>query len=110
MKLIVGFVLGLLCTVALAQTVDFQPGNNPVVNQARKGVAVTYSDTVNIAVTRGLYNGNATACDIAVLFNGDTTNTITLKNVPSGATLPYQIVRVKNSATTCSASTIIALY
>ena len=52
-----------------AQTGMFQPGANPISNQAWTIVAVTPGAT-NIPVTRALFNGNSTACNIAVTPNG----------------------------------------
>lgn len=106
MKIVVGFVLGLLCAAALAQTTTFKPGGNSVVNQGYAALAITPNDTVKFAVTRGIFNGNATACNIVAQLNGDST-THTFNNVQSGQILPIQAVLVTTSS---SCTNMIALY
>jgi len=78
----------------------------PVINQAAQGVAVTPSDTTVLSLTKALYNGGGTQCAIAVLFSGSST-TVTFSNVQPGEILPYQVVRVM-AATTCTG--VVALY
>lgn len=79
----------------------------PVYNQALNGVAVTNSDSTVITATRALFNGNSTACNIAVQFvNGS--GSVTLQNVAAGQLLPISVNKVFNSNTTCS--NIVALY
>ena len=110
MRIIIGLMLGFFCTSAFAQGSDFNTNQDTVVDQAYRGVTQTYNDTTKFKVTRGFYNGNATACDVGVIFNGAATTVITLKNVPSGATMPYQIIALRSSETTCSAGVIVLLY
>ena len=103
--LALGFAL--IVSIAWAQSQPFQPNNDPVVNQGYSSAAITPSDTVNIKVTRAIYNGNATACNIAMQLNGDTASVV-WSNVPSGAILPVQAVLVKSTLTTCG--TLVAIY
>ena len=91
---------------AWAQSHAFQAGENPVSNQAYDGIAVIASDTTVIPVTRALWNGNATACNIAVKSNAG--HTVTYANVPSGSYLLVQAIQVLSTGTTCSS--IVALY
>ena len=81
-----------------------------ILSQARSGVAVTPSDSTDLSPkpTRYLYNGNATACNIALRMIDDGANTITLVSVQPGSVLPLEVARVMSTNTTCS--TIIALY
>jgi hypothetical protein len=79
------------------------PSLNPVAS-ARKSVAVTPSDSTDIAsVVRGLYVG--TTGNVVVVNLDDTTCTFT--SVPSGTILPVQCKRVNSTSTT--ASSIVAL-
>ena len=72
---------------------------------ARKGAAVTPSDSADIQTTRGLYVG--AAGDIVVIFRNDTAS-VTLVAVAAGTTLPYAIKRVLSTGTT--AASLVALY
>lgn len=86
-------------TLALAQAGP--PGE--VINQARKALAITPSDTVDLTLgpTRGVYNGAAAACAIAVILADDTA-AVTLSGVPSGTFLPIRAKRVMATNTTCT--------
>jgi hypothetical protein len=76
---------------------------NEVINQARKALAVTPSDTVDLTLgpTRGLYNGGAAACAIAVILADDTA-AVTFAAVPSGTFLPIRAKRVMATNTVCT--------
>lgn len=69
------------------------------------GFAITPNDTDSLSnVTREIYVGSGG--DIALeLKNGDS---ITLKNVPEGARLPYRVAKVLDTDTT--ASDLVGLY
>jgi hypothetical protein len=99
-----------ICMVASAhaQAPPQPPGGQPVYNQALSARAVTASDTVALAsTTRGLFIGDATACNLAVQFVRDSV-AVTLTNVQSGALLPFSVIRVMFTGTTCV--TVFALY
>ena len=74
-----------------------------VINQARKALAVTPSDTVDLTLgpTRGLYNGGAAACAIAMILADDTA-AVTLSNVPAGVFMPVRAKRVMATNTACT--------
>lgn len=93
--------------VGWGQSRTFTPNENPIVNQGYSSIAITPNDTTKIAVTRAIYNGNASACNINMQLNGDSA-AIVWSNVPSGAVLPVQAVLVKNASTTCT--NLIAIY
>ncbi len=90
--------------VAVAQTAIVPPVGQPVLNQARQARALTKSDTAPVQATRGLFIGDAAACNIAVIFNGDSA-AVTLANVQPGATLPFSIRMLMSTNTTCAAVT-----
>jgi hypothetical protein len=94
----------LLSEAAFAQTT---PYGDSVLNQAVQARAVTPNDSTALAETRALFNGNATACNIAVIFVNDT-SAVTFSNVQSGALLPFAVTKVMSTNTTCSS--IVALY
>jgi hypothetical protein len=73
---------------------------------ARKGAAVTPSDTVDLTnLTRGVYVG--AGGDLAVIFANDTAST-TLVAVPTGVVLPIAVRRILSTGTT--ATSVVALY
>jgi hypothetical protein len=74
-----------------------------VINQSRKALAITPSDTVDLALgpTRGLYNGAAAACAIAMILADDTA-AVTFAAVPSGTFLPVRAKRVMATNTVCT--------
>lgn len=100
MKLAAAIFCFLLPGAALAQTV---PSGQPVLNQGFQARAVTPSDSATITATRGLFIGDASACNIAVRFNGDSA-TVTLTNVQAGQILPFSVIQVLSTGTTCSAA------
>ena len=101
---LLALVFFLCITGAYAQT---PPVGLAVLNQVVALRAVTPSDTTVLLTTRGLHNGSATACNIAVVGVADTA-AVTLLNVQAGADLPYSVVKVMSTNTTCTG--IIALY
>ena len=92
---------------AVAQTAIVPPVGMAVLNQARQGRLLTKSDTTDVAATRGVFIGDAAACNIAVIFNGDS-SAVTLANVQPGGAYPLSIRRLMSANTTCTAVT--ALY
>jgi hypothetical protein len=101
------FGLGIaMPTILYSQTGPFQPGANPVSNQAWSAVAVTPNDSTIIAPTRALYNGASPACTIVVTTNGASVS-VTFQNVQPGEIIPVQAIKV-GSGSTCTG--IIALY
>jgi hypothetical protein len=107
MRWFVALALILAGYAAWGQAQNFQPGANPVSNQGYSSAAVTPSDTANIAVTRALYVGNASACNINMQLNGDTAARVWV-NVQPGEIIPVQAIAVKNTSTTCG--NILAIY
>lgn len=83
------------------------PGAQQVTSAAVSGFAITPSDTTVFSATSYLYNANATACNMAVLFMNDTAP-VTLIGVPVGAMLPVRVIKVMATNTTCTA--IVGLY
>lgn len=77
---------------------DFSPSRN--------GVAVTPSDTQNLAggACRALYIG--TTGNVSAVFPDGTQ--VTFNSIAAGVVLPIQALRINNSGTT--ASNIVALY
>lgn len=108
----VPLLLGLLMAVGLPIGALFLPipaahgqagPPGEVINQARKALAVTPSDTVDLTLgpTRGLYNGGAAACAIAVILADDTA-AVTLSNVSAGTFMPIRAKRVMATNTVCT--------
>jgi hypothetical protein len=91
----------LLPAVALAQPA---PSGQAVLNQGRSADLLTPSDSTTITVTRGLHIGDAAACNISVVFSGDslTTGAVTLPNLQPGMSYPYSIKRLRSTGTTCT--------
>jgi len=89
---------------ALAQA---PPAGVATFNQALQARLLTKSDSTVFPVTRGLFIGDATACNIAVRFKGDTA-AVTFTNVQSGALLPFSVTKLMSTNTTCAA--VVALY
>lgn len=104
MRFALAAALLLLAGTAAAQSV---PQGQPVLNQGYELRAVTPSDTATILVTRALYIGNSSACNIAVVGNGDST-AVTLSNVQPGEILPLQVTKVMSTNTTCTGT--VAIY
>lgn len=79
-------------------------------NQAQSAIAVSPSDTVDLpnGITLGVFNGNATACNIAITAMKDGATATTWANVQSGAVLPVRAKRIWATNTTCS--NLLALY
>lgn len=83
------------------------PSGQPVLNQALEARALTKSDSTTFNQTRGVFIGDAAACNIAVLFANDS-SAVTLTNVQSGQAYPFSIKKLMSTSTTCTA--VIALY
>jgi hypothetical protein len=94
-------VLVLGAVPAVAQGLVGNPQD--VINQASYAVAIGTSDTVDFSTgpTRGIYNGNATACAIAVMLRSDS-SAVTLSNIQPGSFLPLRVKRVMTTNTTCT--------
>jgi hypothetical protein len=102
-------VLLFLSLPAFAQSGPFPPGGQPTLNQASQFVADTPSDTTILVPTRGLFIGNSTACNIAVVgAQGISPSAVTLSNVNAGQILPFSVVKVMATNTTCTG--IVLLY
>ena len=73
-----------------------------VINQARKALALTPSDSTDLALgpTRGLWNGTGTSCTIGVMLADDSAG-VTLSNVPAGP-LPLRVKRLMSTGTSCT--------
>ena len=95
----------LWCGAAHGQTGQFNPGANPISNQAWNFNAVTVGAVHS--PTRAIYNGNGSSCAITVQPNGAAAgSTVTFANVQPGEILPIQELAV--TATTCS--NVVELY
>lgn len=92
---------------AFAQSQPQPPAGASVLNQAISAAAVTPSDSTILVPTRALFNGNATACNISVVFYTSGT-AVVFDNVQAGQILPISVQQVKSTSTTCS--NIVALY
>jgi hypothetical protein len=79
-----------------------------VVNQANFGVAVTPSNTTILPLTKALFIGNSTACNIEVQFSPGSSTPVTFNDVQSGEILPFAVIGVLSTSTTCTG--IVALY
>jgi len=92
---------------ALAQqSQPVSPQGQPVMNQALNASALTKSDTTVFTRTRGVYIGDAAACNIAVLFSGSAA-AVTLANVQPGRYYPFSIIKLMSTNTTCAAVTVL---
>lgn len=102
-------LLGMLAGSAWAQTA---PTGSPSLNQGISARAVVKSDTTILPGTRGLYVGDAAACNLALVFKADNTTgagvAVTFSNVQPGSLLPFQVVKVMSTNTSCAL--VIALY
>ncbi len=98
--------LWLVCACGLSWA-QSPPIGTPVLNQGISARLLTKSDTAYVLETRALFIGDATACNVALLFNNDTA-AVTFTNVQSGALLPFQIVKLMSAGTTCTS--VVALY
>lgn len=98
-----------ICATALPAWAagEMVPAGEPVVNQARQARSLTKSDSTVLIPTRGIYIGDAAACDVALLFVGDSV-AVTFTNVQSGAVYPFQITKLMSTGTSCA--TVKALY
>lgn len=95
--------LGII-SLAFAQ---LPPNGQSVLNQGYQARRLTKSDTTAVPVTRGIFIGDGAACDVALLFNGDT-SPVTFPNVQSGAIYPFSIIKLMSANTTCTV--VNALY
>ncbi len=96
--------------VSAAQQGPLPPFGTPVLNQGIQARVLTKSNTTIFQKTRGVFIGDAAACNIAVVFITDTPSTgaVTLSNVQSGAVYPFQIIKLMSTNTTCTS--VVALY
>jgi hypothetical protein len=96
------FLAVFLCAApALAQPA---PSGQATLNQGRSAALLVPGDSTTITATRGLHIGDAAACNIAVVFAGDSLSTgaVTLPNVQPGLSYPYSIKRLLATGTTCT--------
>jgi hypothetical protein len=83
----------------------FAAGNSAILSPLTRAVAVTPSDSVDLAfVTRELWVG--TAGNLSLEMHGG--DSIVITGVPAGARLPYRVSRV--NATSTTATGIVALW
>ena len=104
LSLYVLLALVVVCGTALAQA---PPQGTAVFNQAIGARALTKSDSTVLRITRGIFIGDATACNVALILKGDTA-AVTFTNVQSGAILPFSVTKLMSTGTTCAS--VIALY
>lgn len=86
---------------------EMVPSGSPALNQARQARLLTKSDATILIPTRGIFIGDAAACNVALMFVGDS-SAVTFNNVQSGATYPFQIKQLMSTGTSCTS--VIALY
>lgn len=108
MKLLAFLFVLFIPALAMAAN-EVTPIGDSVLNQASQARAVVKSDSTVLPQTRGIFNGEATACDIALVLAADTA-AVTFKNVPSGAFMPVSAIKIMSTNTTCSNASMIALY
>jgi hypothetical protein len=105
MRWVLAFVLAMSASVFYARfvTSDAQVPlvGQAVFNQAIQSATITPSDTAVFVGTRALYNGTATACNIAAKLTKDTA-AVTYNNVQPGEFMPIQAVAVMATNTTCT--------
>lgn len=103
----------LCCVLLLIASRAWAAGTiQDVTNQAWRGVAITPSDTAQLAApTDALYTegtgGNA-ACTMVVRFTGAPTTSVTLSFLTPGFPYPFSVIQVMNTGTTCTG--IVGLY
>jgi hypothetical protein len=106
---VLAVLLVLLASPAWAQS---KPTGEPTLNQGISGRTVTKSDATLLPGTRGLYVGDAAACNLAVVFQADNATgagvAVTFSNVQPGSFLPLQVAKVMSTNTTCTS--VVALY
>ncbi len=91
--------------VVATDSYQFDPPNPQLMQPAVRGVALTKSDSDELAeVSRGIWVG--VAGDIAVKFKGSTTAVVF--TVPAGSILPFRIRQLMSTNTT--ATQVVALY
>jgi hypothetical protein len=83
------------------------PSGQPVLNQSISAALLTKSDSTVFAQTRGLYIGDAAACNLGLKFVNDSA-AVTFANAQPGATYPFSVKQLMSANTTCTA--VIALY
>ncbi len=103
-RLLLALPLCLWCVAAWAQSQPFQPGANPVSNQGYDAAVIVANS--GFTVTRAIYNGSATACNITLTTSRG--NSIQFQNVQSGSFLPVQATIV--TSTTCTVGALLAIY
>jgi hypothetical protein len=96
--------LAALSPAVLAQN---PPYGTRTINQVSQLRALTPNNSTVFVATKGLYIGDATACNIAVKGAQDA-SAVTLLNVQSGAVYPFSIKQLLSSATTCTS--VFGLY
>lgn len=107
MRWLVVAVLVALCGQSFAQPA---PSGQAVQNQAVNAVLLTKSDTTIFTQTKGVYVGDASACNIAVVFSQAPPpgSAVTLTNIQTGIPMPLSITKLMSTNTTCA--TVFALY
>ena len=89
---------------ALAQSGKFQPGANPTSNQGYDAAVIVVATPFQ--VSRAIYNGNATACNLTVTMSGG--GSVQLQNNQPGTWNPIQAINV--TASTCTAGTLLVVW
>lgn len=91
--------------VTAADLDEFKNNKGGLTTPATKAVAVTPSDTDELAtVSRALYVGGAG--NLSLILAGDS-SAVTFTGVPAGTILPFRVKQVKSTSTTATA--IVAL-
>ena len=78
-----------------------RPGGQPTLNQGIFGLSLTKDDNAIFAPTRGLHIGDASACNLSVVFTSNPGVAVSIDSVQPGQSYPYSIVQLK-AATTCT--------
>ncbi len=75
----------------------------PTTNNGSTSAAITPADATNLTggVTRAIFNGTATACNINMKLQGDTA-AVVWNNVQSGQILPVKALQIYSTSTTCT--------
>ena len=99
-----GFFLIAAISLVWAQA---PPAGTATFNQVLDGRLLTKSNSTVFPVTRGLLIGDATVCNIAVLFKNSSAP-LTMTNVATGIPMPFSVKKLMSAGTTCTA--VYALY
>ena len=78
-----------------------KPIGQPTLNQSQFGLSLTKDDVATFPPTRGLHIGDASACNLSVVFSTNPGVAVSINSVQPGQPYPYSIIQLK-AATTCT--------